>query len=661
MPSEFKNVLLQIDTPLDGAQRKFFLRSFSGLEQMSRIFEFQLDLFSTDVEINFDQIIGKSVTISMLAKDGSVRRFFNGFINRFSQSDSDNDGAHYQATLVPWLWFLTRTTDCLIFQDKSVPDIVKAVAKRHGFESFLDVQVDSSKFRPWEYSVQYRETAANFIMRLMEQEGIFFFFRHEKGSHKMVVGDAPSHNKPCPVESSFRFAPRTGSGGGHQEETIKSWQFTQEIRTGKYSLNDFNFKNSTGSLLISEPSRINQGGNTKFESYDYPGEYETRDEGNHYTRARMEEEEAPHAVVTGTSNCLPLTPGFRVTVSKSQRKDQDGTYLLTSVNHSAFEGVGSSGEGGSDYTNNFECIPIAVPFRPARTTPRPLMQGTQTATVVTPEGEDFLVDKFGRVKVRFHWDRETQRDDKDIKDEERSCFIRVSQPWAGTNWGAIWLPRKGQEVIVDFLEGDPDQPIITGRVYNDKNMPPCTLPDHQTRSGIISRSTPNGSSSTFNSIIFEDKKGSELLRIHAERSLTESVEADSREYVGNDRLASIGHDRKTHIKEHDNLHIEGHSRLLIEGDSSIHVQGSCSEQIESDYSLEATDGIALHAGKISINVDEYISINGPGGFVKIDASGVTIMGTMVLINSGGAPSVAMPAPPHPPDEPDDKHGGVKNS
>src|SRR5271169_88051 len=658
MPTpEFKNVFFSIDTPLDTDKKKFFLRSFSGTEEISRPFEYQLDLLSPDDSINFDGIMGKNVTVSINGEDGSPARFFNGFISRFTQLASDKQGTHYIAQMVPWLWFLTRTADCLIFQNKNVPDIVKDVLTRHGFDAFLDIKLDASKFRKWEYSVQYRETAAQFIMRLMEQEGIFFFFTHAKGIHKMVMADTPSEHKPCPVKSKYRFAPIIDTSSLAKEDTIYSWQFAQEIRTGKYTLNDFSFESPSTSLLVPVPSKIDQGGNSKLETYDYPGVYDSREEGEFYANRRIEEEEVPHAVVDGVGRARTFTAGFRFDVTNSDRKDQDGTYVLTSVTHSAFEGAGISDPSGSGstYSNSFTCIPVAVQFRPLRSTRRPLMQGSQTAIVVGPKDEEIFTDKFGRVKVQFHWDREGKHD------ENTACFIRVSQPWAGTNWGAIFLPRIGQEVIVDFLEGDPDQPIITGRVYNADNMPPCKLPDHRTRSGIITRSTPKGSSSTFNSIIFEDKKGSELLRVHAELNKTESVEADSREYVGHDRLRKIGNDRKTHIKQHDNLHVEGNSRLLIDGDCSIHIKGGCSEQIEGQYSLEATDGLALHAAKISINVDEFISINGPGGFVKIDASGVTIMGTMVMINSGGAPSVAMPTPPKDPDEPDEQHGGTKNS
>ena len=495
----------------------------------------------------------------------------------------------------------------------------------------------------------------------MEQEGIFFFFTHQKGQHKMVIADQTTKIDTCQSDA-IHFAPATKTGGKLFKEAVTLWQMQQEVRTGEYTINDFNFEDSA-STLLKVTSEAKHGGDKRWEIYDYPGEFDTHDEGVTLSDIYMDAEELPHKTVSGASESRALKPGFSFELTGHPRSDQNGTYLLTSVNHSAFEAgfFTDDSAGGGSYNNGFICIPIAVPYRPPRITPKPLMQGSQTATVVVKKGEEILTDKFGRVKVRFHWDRETQRKKKDIPDEERSCFIRVSQPWAGTNWGGIFLPRVGQEVIVDFLEGDPDQPIITGRVYNDKNMPPCKLPDHQTRSGFISRSTLNGSSSNFNSIIFEDQKGSELLRIHAERAKTESVEADSREYVGHDRLTKIGNDRKTRIEEHDNLHVIGNSRVKIEGDSSVHIQDKCAIQIDDQLSLEATNGWAVHASKISINVDQEISINGPTGFIKIDASGVTIMGLMVNINSGGAPSVHLPVTPKDPEDPDEKHGGVKNS
>src|SRR5260370_13300789 len=259
MPNpEFKNVFLAIDTPLDTDKKKFFLRSFSGTEEISRPFEYQLDLLSPDPSVNFDGIMGKNVTVTINAADGSPARFFNGFISRFAQLASDKQGAHYIAQMVPWLWFLSRTADCLIFQDKNVPDIVKDVLQRHKFDTFLEIKLDPSKFRKWDYSVQYRETAAHFIMRLMEQEGIFFFFTHAKGIHKMVMADTPAEHKPCPNKSTYRFAPIIASRNLAAEDTILSWPFAKQMRTAKYSLSDFNFHTPSTSLLASLPTKLDQ-------------------------------------------------------------------------------------------------------------------------------------------------------------------------------------------------------------------------------------------------------------------------------------------------------------------------------------------------------------------------------------------------------------------
>ena len=652
---EFKNSFLSIDTPLDADKKKFFLRSVSAAERMSQLFELQLELISTDASVNFDQIIGKNVNVGIQLADGSDR-IFNGFVSRFTQSTGSKLGAHYHATVVPWLWFLTRTTDCYIFQDKKVPDIVQAVAKKFGFDKYMEIRVDSSKYRTWDYCVQYRETAAHFIMRLLEQEGIFFFFTHEKGSHTMVLGDVPSHNKPCNPESKFRYAPETRSSGEQFQDDVIAWQMEQEIRTGKRTLRDYNFESPRSNLQASTPSKINQGGNTKFEMYEYPGEYDSLEEGTDYTKRQMEEEEVPHAVIHGVSHCRPFSAGFRFSVSGSERKDQDGTYLLTAVSHMASEGAGLSDPGGSgsDYSNSFVCIPIAVPYRPPRTTTRALMKGSQTAVVVGPSGEEIYTDKYGRVKVQFFWDREGK------KDEKSSCWVRVSHAWAGTNWGAIYIPRIGHEVIVDFLEGDPDQPIITGRVYNADNMPPYELPANMTQSGFKTRSSKGGGSQNFNEIRFEDKKGSELLYVHAELNKTESVEQDSREYVGNDRLRTIGNDRKTLIKADDHFHVQGVQRQYVEHGRSTHIGDKWVVKVDGPYSVDV-QSMALHAGSISINVDQSISLNGPGGFVKIDASGVTISGTMVLINSGGAPEVQMPDTVNDPRDPDETDGGSKGT
>jgi type VI secretion system secreted protein VgrG len=654
MADELKNAFLSLATPL--GPDKLFLRSFSGTEAMSQLFSFQLDMLSTDKDIKFDDIIGQNVTVGIKFADGTTQRFFNGFISRFSQLPNDGRLAHYQAEMVPWLWFLTRTADCFIFQEKTVPQILHDLFNKFGFGSFVDDRLQR-QYKAWEYCVQYRETASNFAMRLMEQEGIFFFFTHQNGKHQLVMGDTPAAHKPCPNQSKARFTPQTRSGGLRDEDTVFTWRVDQEMRPGKCSLSDFNFKTPSNSLLVQVDSKIRQGGNDRFDLYDYPGEYDIRDEGDTYVSVRMEEEEVPHVEITGQGNCRSFCTGFKFDLTESDRSDQNGAYVFTSVTHNASEsGTFSSTGEESDYTNFFTCIPAAVAYRPPRSTPRPLVQGSQTAIVVGPKGEEIYTDKFGRVKVQFHWDRVGNRD------EHSSCFIRVSQPWAGKGYGGIWIPRIGQEVIVDFLEGDPDQPIITGRVYNAEQMPPYQLPDNQTQGGFKSHSSKGGDSTNFNEIRFEDKKGSELLYVHAELNKTESVEANSREYVGHDRLTKIWHDEKKLVKNDLHLHIEGCRLEKIDKEMDVSVgSDGWSNQTDGDYGLDCSKTMTLHAQQAVIAVDQSISINGPGGFVKIDPSGVTISGTMVLINSGGVQSPAMPIIVREPEDPDETHGGSKGS
>jgi type VI secretion system secreted protein VgrG len=646
-----ENRLIAIDTPL--GKDVLLLQGFTGREGLSRLFHFQVDLLSANNAISFADIVGARVTLKVSLADGS-KRYFNGFVSRFAQSASDARFTHYQMEVVPWLWFLTRNADCRIFQNMTIPDIVQQVFKDRGFTDFKNSLTGSFETR--EYCVQYRETDFNFVSRLMEQYGIFYYFEHEENKHTLVLGNSPTAHQPCPHQSKARYDATVGDW--HDEDVVTAWHMEQELRTGKYSLTDYNFETPSTSLLSTDPTVFSVDGNTKYEIYDYPGIYLTKSQGDTFTKIRMQEEETPHLVATGSSVCRAFTSGYKFNFLEHFRKDMNDEYILTEVHH-----MGTVGESytiadatpGEHYTNQFTCIPASVPYRPPRITPKPFVQGPQTALVVGKSGEEIWVDKYGRVKVQFYWDREGK------KNENSSCWIRVSQVWAGKNWGAIWIPRIGQEVIVSFLEGDPDRPIITGRVYNADQMPPYQLPDNQTQSGFKSRSSKGGDSKNFNEIRFEDKKGHELLRIHAELNKTESVEADSREYVGHDRLTKIWNDEKKLIKNNQNLHIEGNRREKVEGAMSVIVNDNWANRIDKAYGVDAGSGIDFHAPKVVIAVDEYISINGPGGFIKVDMSGVTIQGTMVLINSGGGPEVVAPMVPKDPEDPDETQGGSKGS
>ena len=642
--------LIQIETSL--GKDVLLLKSLAGTEAISRPFAFSLELLSENPSVSFDQVVGQRVSIS-ITQASDDKRHINGFVSRFSQIGADERFTEYHAEVVPWLWFLTRTAACRIFQNMTVPDIVSKIFKDLGFNDFKNSL--QGTYDPWTYCVQYRETAFNFVSRLMEQEGIFYFFEHEKDKHTLVLGDRPSVHKPCPAQPKSRLD--YTEGALLKEDVIQGWHLEQELRPGKYSLKDYNFETPSTNLEVKEPSIISVDGNSKYEIYDYPGEYEKKGEGETLAKTRMQEEETTHLVASGSSNCRGFTTGYRFELEGHSRRDMNKSYLLTEIHHSASVGEcyhNESSDSGEQYSNHFTCIPQTVPFRPARITPKPFVQGPQTAVVVGKAGEEIWVDKYGRVKVQFHWDREGK------KDENSSCWVRVSQPWAGKNWGAVWIPRIGQEVIVAFLEGDPDQPIITGRVYNAEQMPPYTLPDSQTRSTFMSRSSKGGGSSNYNELRFEDKKGSEQIFINAEKDMDLRVENDSREFVGNDRSLIVKGNQKEKVE--GDLHAEagGNRNEKVGQTMSLQVGQNLQEKSGQNYAHEAGMEIHLKAGmNVVIEAGMELTIKAGGNFVNIGPAGVAISGTLVLINSGGAAGSGSGSSPQNPEKPDEADDGTK--
>jgi type VI secretion system secreted protein VgrG len=519
------NRRLRIETPL--GTDALLITAVSGTEGISTLFHLQVELIGRDEKADFDAIVGKNVTIAIAA--GGDDRYLNGIVSRFSQSGTVGDHASYRAEIVPWLWLLTRTSDCRIFQKKSVPDIVKQIFGEYGLSDYRFRLTGT--YEPREYCVQYRETDYNFIARLLEEEGIFFFFTHENGKHTLVVADNSRAHEPCPVLSKVRFVHEQVSLG---EDDVVTWfSKEQELRAGQCALTDYNFETPSLDLSASatgtDPRRL--------ELYDYPACSPKRDRTEALAHIRQQEEDATRVLFRGNGYARSFTSGFKFSMlGQGDRVATtfDGSYVLTAVRHRASESYALDGESETSYENDFECIEASVPFRPARHTPRPLVHGVQTAMVVGPASEEIFVDEYGRVKVQFHWDREGKWD------ENSSCWVRVSQDWAGKNWGIVSIPRVGQEVVVSFLEGDPDQPLITGRVYNAEQMPPYDLPANCTQSGIKSRTTKGGTPSNFNELRFEDKKGSEEIYLHGEKDWTIHVKNAESETVGASISTSAG-------------------------------------------------------------------------------------------------------------------------
>jgi len=637
------NRTISIDTPL--GQDVLILRAFTGTEAVSQLFHFQMDLVSDDAEIDYNAIIGRNVTIAVRLEDESTRRYFNGHVSRFTQLPSEGRLARYQAAVEPWLWFLTRTSDCKIFQKKSVPDIVQEIFRTFGFQNF-ELQLNRS-YTPWEYCVQYRETAFNFLSRLLEQEGIFFFFRHEQGRHTLILADSSSAHKPCPDQPEARYHLVVGGGYTPEDDTVSSWRMEQEMRPGKYALSDFNFETPRDSLLSTLASKIDQGGNSRFEIYDYPGEFANRREGDDTVKLRMEEEEACHTTITGESSCRGFCSGFRFNLTGHPRSDQNGSYVLTSVTHSANTGslLSESDGEGARYSNNFTAMPASSPLRPARVTPKPMVQGPQTAIVVGPAGEEIFTDKYGRVKVQFHWDRYGKRD------ENSSCWVRVSHPWAGKGWGAVSIPRIGQEVVVDFLEGDPDQPLITGRVYNAEQMPPYGLPSGAVVSGIKTNSTKGGGG--YNEMSMDDTKGKEKITIHAQYDMGTTVEHDDTQTVHNNRTIGVDGTHTETIKKDTTIKItEGNLVHDVEkGTAAYHVKGAVTENFDNTQTTTVKNAVEIWSTDATILVDAKTSIElhtgssrmvmKSDGSIRIDGKNIEIIGTQEVKLGVGTQTVTL--------------------
>jgi type VI secretion system secreted protein VgrG len=546
---------LKITTPL--GPDILLLRAVQGHEEISRLFSFRVDMVADQKdEVRFDQIIGQSVTVEMRLMDDS-KRYFNGIVNRFSQGPRDENFVHFRADIVPKFWLLSKKVRSRVFQHLTVPDILKQVLV--GFDISYDI---TGTYYQRDYCVQYRESDFAFASRLMEEEGIYYFFNHTDGNHQMMVSDNTSKHPTVPGQSTVIYEEL--SADVRTDMRVIAWEKIQELRSGEYTLWDHTFELPTNHLegkektIVSVPvgkvvHKLNLANDT-LEIYDYPGRYAQRFDGidpsggprpadishtfedrTRTVRLRMEQEEVLGIRIEGKSDCGQFTAGHKFTLDR--HFNADAAYLLTRVEHDASDSSYRSDQPETDsfaYENRFTCIPESLRYRPQRVTAVPVISGLQTATVTGPPGEEIWVDRYGRVKIQFHWDREGKLD------ANSSCWVRVSQVWAGKGWGAFFWPRIGHEVVVIFEEGDPDQPLIVGSVYNHDNMPWYNLPINKELGGIKSASENGSSLQNFNAVVFCDKKGKEHLAIHSERNLTLNAENDKQIQGGRHKGERVG-------------------------------------------------------------------------------------------------------------------------
>lgn len=585
------------------------LHKLTAVEELGRPFQFELILRSTQEDIDFEALLGKNASIR-LATSVAEQRYFNGFVTEFSQDQNSEGFATYKAILSPWLSLLELTTDCRIFQEQKATDIIESVFKDSGYSDY-ELRL-SNDYRAREYTVQYRESDFNFVSRLMEEEGIYYFFKHENGRHTLVLCDGYSSHELIPAYSSIPYYP-PDAATVRDEEVINFWQHTRKVLSGSVALNDYDFKLSRANIK-NDYTFPQQHEKADAEVYDYPGKYITSEEGRHYARMRQEEIHGNYAVISGSSTAREFTAGGLMKMIKHPREDQNIEYLITHVVHTVDQDAfGSTKKGGQQfsYNNSFKVIESHTPFRTEmRQAPR--VDGPQHAIVVGPSGEEIYCDEFGRVKVQFPWDRYGQNN------ENSSCWIRVSQNWAGGNWGHMAIPRIGQEVIVDFYEGNPDRPVITGRTYNDATSIPYPLPANKTKMTIKSN-THKGSG--FNELRFEDEAGQEEVFVHAQKDQnnvvlnneTTEVGVNRTEHVGNDETITIDNNRTETVHHDETITIDNNRTESVGVNEDITIGNNRSESVGVDETINIGSNRSVTIGSnksetIGKNKTETISI-----------------------------------------------------
>jgi type VI secretion system secreted protein VgrG len=673
---------LQVTTPL--GENVLLVTGFRGSEQLSTLFSFELTLIAENsTTIDFSKLVGNGIALSVATLgegDATEWRYINGICARFTQGNRNEEFTSYYAEVVPQVWLLTRRFQSRIFQQKSIPDILKKVLQ--GFDCDFQLR---GQYEPREYCVQYRETDFDFASRLMEEEGIFYFFKHTESGHTMIIADSSVAHIDVPgvIEAKYDVV----EGGSSQGDHIFEWRKTQALRSAKYSLWDHTFQQPTQNLEAKESimasvqagtvtHQLQGQASAPLEIYDFPGGYAVRfdginpsggeqperlqkilDDNKRTVKLRMEAEAVQSLTVHGSSGCRNFVAGHKFTLER--HFDANGDYVLVAVTHDAsMVNPYRTGSGGADlnYSNIFTCIPYQLPYRPPRRTPKPFVQGVQNALVTGPPGEEIFPDKYGRVKVQFYWDREGK------KDANSSCWLRVGTLWAGKGWGSLNIPRIGQEVIVAFVEGNPDEPVIISSVYNRETMPANALPDKKVVCGLKSN-THKGQG--YNEMSMDDTAGKEKITIHGQHDMGTTVEHDHSLTVHNNRSAtidvddketvgsnqkigigsnqtltvgsnqdnSIGASRTTKVAADDKKSVGSNQTILIGANQNFTTGGSRTTNIGTSDSLNVGTTHSISAGgSITITSGTAISLVVGGSSIKIDPGCITISsgGTIVL-------------------------------
>jgi type VI secretion system secreted protein VgrG len=592
---------------------EFRVLRFTASEAISQLFEARIELASLSFDLDLGKVVGRAAHLEI--ESGAVDRHLDGIVTEFEQLEVGRRRARYRAVVRPRVWRLTQRRDSRIFQHLNVPEIVARVLDEAGIpECGYEFRLQDD-YATRDYTVQYQESDWDFAARLLEDEGIFCFFEHAPDGHVLVFGDSPSAHRLIRGRSSVRFRPP--SGQHVLRHFVEELCGAQRIRPGAVALRDFNFE-----LPRANMDARQKADDPELEIYEYPGTYCAQRLGQRFSRIRLEELRALRVTLDGRGVCPRMQAGSVFRLAEHPRDDWNRKLLLVAVEHAgeelcSLDEDAPESDGTPSVTTSFRAIPFDVPFRPERTTARPVIQGSQTATVVGPGGEEIYTDEHGRVKLQFHWDREGQRD------ENSSCWVRVNQPWAGMGYGGLTIPRVGQEVIVDFLEGDPDRPIVTGRVYNGDNLPPQALPAAKARTSIKSNSYPGGGGS--NEITMDDTAGQEGFYIHAQYDQT--VE------IGNNRTTTVGVDSMETI---------GNNSTQSVGVNATETVGAAKVvDVGSTLLVKAGTSITLQCGASSIHMNQAGVIKITGTLIKVGASILAETAAPITITRGNAVNVSI--------------------
>ena len=588
------------------------LTGLSGREELSRPFDFMLTIASPNEKIKPDQIIGQPLAVR-IDRDDQEPRYIHGYVsnfwagNTFLAESGKNMFRMYRVRIVPWLWFMTRAARCFIYHpekaEKSIQDVLDAIVKRVKEYGHVvpDLESGNAKIlskRKVEHCVQYRETDFNFLSRTLERYGIFYYFKFANNKHTLILSD--QLNYPNAPEAEVKYPNSTDAN--ISDDIVTSWEHAYEFVTGKWEQTDYDFIHPSTDLKASahKHSSITLKNNDAYEQYDYPGEYVKKDDGEAEAAIRLEAEESRFNTVNGTSTCKTFSPGycFKLTEHLNCKDEKGKSYLITSVSHTAAQpGPYTSDNQTAKYSNSFTCIPKDSQYRPLRLTPVPLLSSIQTAVVVGPSGEEIYTDEYGRVKVQFHWDREGK------KDENTSCWVRVCQVHAGKGFGGIDIPRVGEEVVISFLEGDMDCPLVTGRVYHKESMPPFGLPGAKTVSGM---KTQTYKGKGHNEMSMNDTPGKEKINIHAQYDMATTVQ----------------HDHSVKI-------VTGkHTFDVDAGTAAYTVKGAVTEVFHTTQSTTVETSIDILTNKSHIHVESPTEI-----VLTVGASSITLTPDTITINT----------------------------